>query len=139
MPELARFAEAQQTTYDAVLGELRAGRKRSHWVWWIFPQLRGLGHSPNAEHYGIADAQEAREYAADPVLGSRLAECVRLVAAAGEPPEQVLGPVDAMKLRSCLTLFARAADDPQPYVEALATLYGGEPDPATLRMLGEES
>lgn len=137
MADLARFAEAQQTTYDAVVAELRAGRKRSHWVWWIFPQLRGLGHSPHAEHYGIVDAAEARAYAADPVLGPRLLECVGLVVAAGEPPEQVLGPVDAMKLRSCLTLFARTAEEPQPYAEALATLYDGQPDPTTLRMLGE--
>ena len=135
MPALDRFVRAQETTWDDALAELRAGAKRSHWMWFVFPQLAGLGHSSTARHYAIADRAEAREYLAQPVLGPRLIEATRaLLAHRDHAPEAILGPIDAMKLRSCLTLFEAAQGDPV-FAEALEAFYAGERDPMTLALL----
>jgi uncharacterized protein (DUF1810 family) len=133
--DLERFVAAQADVYDAVLGELRAGRKRSHWMWFVFPQLRGLGHSDIAQRYGIRDLAEARAYLAHPGLGPRLHQCLRLVLAAPGSAEDVMGPVDAMKLRSCATLFDRAADGDPDARAVLDRWWDGEPDPRTLELL----
>ena len=104
MPDLARFRDAQAPVYATALAELAAGAKRSHWMWFVFPQLRALGRSATAQRYGIADLAEARAYLADPVLGPRLTQCAEALRAhAGTPPEAILGPVDALKLRSSAT------------------------------------
>ncbi len=133
--ELDRFLDAQSPVYDAVLDELRAGRKRSHWMWFVFPQLRGLGHSDMAQRYAIRDLEEARAYLAHPVLGPRLHECLRLVLAAPGSAEDVMGQVDAMKLRSCATLFDHAADGDPDARAVLDRWWDGEPDPRTLELL----
>ena len=133
---LARFVAAQYGTYETALGELRHGQKRSHWMWFIFPQLAGLGRSPTAQHYAIADLDEARTYLADPVLGPRLRECADTLLGHGDrPAQQVLGPIDALKLRSSMTLFARAAPDELIFQRVLEQWFGGEPDPLTDQLL----
>lgn len=133
---LQRFVDAQASTYEAARRELAAGQKRSHWMWFVFPQLRGLGFSPTAQHYGIAGRDEAKAYLAHPVLGPRLLECTRLVLAVkGRTLHEILGSPDDLKLRSSMTLFAAVADDPQPFEEALSRYCGGERDAATLRLL----
>lgn len=132
--DLGRFVQAQEGgVYEGALAELRAGAKRGHWIWFVFPQLRGLGRSAMADHYGISGMDEARAYLAHPLLGDRLRECVAAVLRhAGErTAEQMLGAVDAAKLRSCLTLF-EAAGGGEPFAQALAALFRGERDPATL-------
>jgi uncharacterized protein (DUF1810 family) len=134
--DLRRFVDAQAGVYDSVLAELRAGRKRSHWMWFVFPQLRGLGSSPTAVRFSISSIDEARAYLAHDVLGLRLRECARLVAAIdGRTADEIFGWPDDMKLRSSMTLFARAADDDREFVAVLEKFYGGEGDPATLRLL----
>ena len=133
---LDRFVAAQETSYAAALAELRRGRKTTHWMWFVFPQCRGLGHSDTARFYGIASREEARAYLYHPLLGSRLIEaCDALLSAPGSA-DAILGPVDAMKLRSSMTLFAAIADDPGPFDAVLARFYGGTRDPATLALLG---
>lgn len=132
---LDRFVEAQRDSYDDALAELRAGRKTGHWMWWVFPQLAGLGHSSTARFYGIADAAEARAYLSHPLLGERLVEAMRTVAAASGTAAAIMGPVDALKLRSSATLFAAVADGPAPFRAVLERFYGGEDDPLTLRLL----
>ena len=132
---LKRFIEAQANTYAAALGEIAGGRKQTHWMWFIFPQLRGLGSSPMAQVYGISSIDEARAYLDHPVLGQRLRECV--IALQDLPPasaEDVVGAVDAMKLRSCLTLFLRAGGGVL-FEAALQRWFSAEPDPATDRIL----
>lgn len=110
---LARFIEAQEGVYPRALAEIRAGRKTSHWMWFVFPQFRGLGHSPTAQLYGIEDLDEARVYLAHPVLGPRLEEIAgAMLDHAGTDAEDILGPVDAMKLRSSATLFEEAGGGP---------------------------
>jgi len=137
MSDLQRFVDAQDRVYDNVLDELRAGRKRSHWMWFVFPQIRGLGSSPTAQHYGIASLEEARAYLDHPVLGPRLRECVALVnAVEGRSAEQVFGWPDDLKLRSSVTLFAHATDDNGDFLALLDKYYGGEQDPLTLERLG---
>jgi uncharacterized protein (DUF1810 family) len=134
--DLARFVEAQGPVYAQAVLELRTGRKTSHWMWYVFPQLRGLGWSPAAHHYGISSLAEAQAYLAHPVLGSRLEECVRLVLdCQGRTAEQIFGFPDVLKFRSCLTLFAAAAPSPRLFTEALGGYYGGEGDPLTLARL----
>lgn len=137
--DLARFVDAQQSIYpyaDA-LRELAAGRKRGHWMWFVFPQLRGLGHSDYAQFYGLGGLAEAQAYAAHPLLGLRLRECTRQIAAlAGTSAEAVFGPVDALKLRSCLTLFERADPAETAYAQVLQRWYGGARDARTLALLG---
>jgi uncharacterized protein (DUF1810 family) len=134
--DLQRFVDAQARVYDTVLGELRDGRKRSHWMWFVFPQLRGLGSSPTAVRFAISSIDEARAYLAHGLLGPRLRECTGLVAAIdGRSAEEIFGWPDDMKLRSSMTLFARAADDNAAFVAVLEKFYGGEEDSATLARL----
>jgi uncharacterized protein (DUF1810 family) len=134
--DLQRFVDAQAPVYDTVVGELRDGRKRSHWMWFVFPQLRGLGSSPTAVRFGVSSMDEARAYLAHELLGPRLHECARLVARVdGRTAGQIFGWPDDMKLRSSMTLFARAADDNDDFVTVLDKFYGGEEDPATLARL----
>ena len=135
MPSLDRFLTAQADSYAAALGELRRGRKTTHWMWWIFPQLAGLGRSPTAIAYAIQSADEARAYLAHPLLGARLVEATRTVTAASGSAESILGPIDAIKLRSSMTLFEAVADDPDPFRAALDRFFDGERDPTTLRLL----
>ncbi len=133
---LARFVEAQGTVYKAVRRELSAGRKESHWMWFVFPQLAGLGRSPTARHFELRSEAEARAYLHHPILGPRLVECAEMVLGhPGLSAEIILGPVDAKKFRSSMTLFAEIADEPALFRRALETFYRGEPDPATLRLL----
>jgi uncharacterized protein (DUF1810 family) len=134
---LERFVQAQDAgTYDAALRELRAGSKRGHWMWFVFPQVAGLGRSPTAQHYAIAGLDEARAYLAHPVLGPRLVECARVLTELGtSDPVRVLGPVDAMKLRSSMTLFAAAAPDEPVFPAVLDRYFGGERDEATTSRL----
>ena len=129
---LERFVDAQRGVMDGVMAELRAGRKNGHWIWFVFPQLAGLGRSEMARSYGIGSLGEARAYLDHPVLGARLRECVRtLLAIEGRTAPQVLGPVDAMKVRSSMTLFHRAAPDDPLFPRVLARWYGGVPDQMT--------
>lgn len=132
---LDRFVSAQAGSYDRALAELRRGRKTSHWMWFVFPQIAGLGRSETARFYAIQDADEARAYLAHPLLGPRLIEATEAVTAAQGSAESILGGIDALKLRSSLTLFAAAADDPAPFERGLARFYRGEPDAETLRLL----
>ncbi|WP_447741392.1 DUF1810 domain-containing protein [Pseudomonas laurentiana] len=134
--DLERFVEAQNGVYDQVLQELQAGHKRSHWMWYVFPQLDGLGHSAMAERYGLAGIDEARAYLGHPLLGPRLEACVTaLLQHSDKSAREILGSPDYLKLRSCLTLFARAAPGNPLYLLALLQFYGGEPDALTLAML----
>ena len=136
---LDRFVIAQQPVYDRVLAELRQGRKTTHWIWFIFPQLRGLGFSEMSHRYGIESLEHARAYLAHPVLGPRLGECTRLVLAARLPAAGILGGLDAMKLRSSMTLFALASDPGSVYAQAIDQLFSGEQDARTLELLGTGS
>jgi uncharacterized protein (DUF1810 family) len=135
--DLERFVEAQDEhrTYTQAVAELRAGRKTGHWMWFVFPQIAGLGRSATAQAYAIADLAEARAYLAHPVLGPRLVECAEIVAGhQDETAEQILGGIDAMKLRSSMTLFA-AADPEQPAYTAVLEKFFAGPDPETLRRI----
>ena len=128
---------AQQPVYDEVLEELRRGRKTGHWMWFIFPQIAGLGHSPMSERYAIRSLDEAQAYLAHPLLGARLRECASLVLAVkGRTAEDVFGPIDAKKLRSCMTLFHRAAHDEPVFRLVLDEWFGGIADPMTDASLG---
>jgi uncharacterized protein (DUF1810 family) len=132
---LDRFVEAQDGVYADALAELTAGRKRTHWMWFVFPQIAGLGSSPTAQRYAIASLDEARAYLAHPVLGPRLRDCARaLLAVEGRSAREILGHPDDLKLRSSMTLFARAADDPALFQAVLDRYYDG-PDPLTLKLL----
>jgi uncharacterized protein (DUF1810 family) len=132
--DLQRFVAAQEAggTYRRAAAELRNGRKASHWMWFIFPQIAGLGYSPAARTYAISGLEEARAYLAHPVLGARLIECAAILAGlAGRTAEQVLGEVDALKLRSSMTLFLHAAPGEPVFRQVLDQYYDGRPDPAT--------
>jgi uncharacterized protein (DUF1810 family) len=132
---LKRFVEAQQSVYPEALAELRDGRKRSHWMWFVFPQIAGLGRSETARFYAIADLAEARAYLAHPLLGPRLAESADAVLAhAGRTPEAMLGAIDAVKLRSSMTLFAVAGNESR-FAAVLDQFYAGVRDPETLQRL----
>jgi uncharacterized protein (DUF1810 family) len=134
---LERFTAAQNPIWPRVVEELTEGAKRSHWMWFVFPQIEGLGQSPMSFRYAIASLDEARAYLAHPVLGPRLREAVTLMLAhAGRPPATILGGIDAVKFRSCLTLFA-AADPAEPlFGQALDAFYAGVQDARTLALLG---
>ena len=135
--DLERFVRAQDEhqTYDRAVSELRRGRKTSHWMWFVFPQIAGLGRSPMAQAYAIADLEEARAYLAHPVLGPRLVECAYIVSARqGSTAEQIFGDLDAMKLRSSMTLFARADPNLAVFAVVLEEYFDG-PDPETERRL----
>ena len=135
---LQRFVEAQARVWPAPLEEIRAGRKTSHWMWFIFPQLKGLGRSQTALFYGIEDREEAEAYLAHPALGSRLVEISEaMLAHEGVAADQVLGPVDALKLRSCATLFGEAGGGPV-FGALLAAFYESRACETTLRLLAED-
>ena len=134
---LDRFLDAQRGDYAAALAEVRRGRKTSHWMWYIFPQIAGLGQSSTARYYSIRDLEEAREYYAHPVLGQRLREISgALLELLGSDPVAVFGGIDSMKLKSSMTLFAVAAPDDPLFQQVLDKYYGGEQDTLTLRILG---
>ncbi len=135
MEDLSRFVAAQEGVYPRALAELRAGAKRSHWMWFVFPQIAGLGSSVMARTFAIRDAAEARAYLAHPVLGARLIAATDAVTAAAGSATEIMGGVDAVKLRSSMTLFAAVADDPGPFTEALARFFDGEADQETLDRL----
>ena len=135
---LERFIEAQRPIYDEALGEIAAGAKRSHWMWFVFPQIAGLGHSPAARRYAIRDAVEAHSYLSHPLLGARLRECTAAMLgwAGRKSAEAILGPIDTMKFASSMTLFDAVADAADnPFAAALAAFFHGERDPLTLERL----
>jgi len=132
--DLRRFTDAQDAggTYPRAVAELRRGRKTSHWMWFVFPQIAGLGQSPTSRAFAICGLAEARAYLAHPVLGPRLVECATILAQTeGRTAEQVFGGLDAQKLRSCVTLFSRADPDEPVFGQVLERYFGGVPDPAT--------
>ncbi len=137
--DLLPFVNAQAPVYSKVIEELTAGCKRTHWMWFIFPQLRGLGHSAMAQRYAIRDLDHATRYLADPILGSPLRHDVRLmISHKGKSALEILGSPDDLKFRSCLTLFGQVATDNSDrmlFIEALDQFYDGEPDPRTLELL----
>lgn len=137
MDSLQRFLDAQAPVYQDACKELKAGRKESHWMWFVFPQLRGLGHSAMAVRYGLASRQEALDYWRHPVLGARLRHCMALLLAhQGLSAQDILGEIDAMKLKSCATLFAVVAAPEPVFQQVLDRYYGGERDLRTLALLG---
>jgi uncharacterized protein (DUF1810 family) len=134
--DLNRFVEAQARVYGSVVEELRGGRKRGHWMWFVFPQLSGLGGSPMAARYGISSLEEARAYLRHDLLGPRLHECARLVnEVRGRSIAEIFGSPDDLKLCSSMTLFGRAADDNGDFVAVLTKYYEGRQDPLTLSLL----
>lgn len=134
---LQRFVEAQDSVYERVLAELKAGRKSSHWMWFVFPQIEGLGSSAMAQRYAISGRAEAEAYSAHPILGVRLRDCTQLVLnIEGRTATEVLGSPDDLKFRSCMTLFVHCAPDSALYHAALDKYYGGESDPVTEERLG---
>jgi len=134
--DLQRFVDAQARMYAQVIAELQAGHKRSHWIWFIFPQIAGLGSSPTAARYAISSLDEARAYLRHELLGPRLHECTRLVnAVQGRSIGEIFGSPDDMKVRSSMTLFARATGDNGDFVQVLNRYYDGEEDPLTLQRL----
>jgi uncharacterized protein (DUF1810 family) len=136
--DLARFVHAQQGVYPSALAELRSGSKRSHWMWFIFPQFRGLGRSPTSQHYAIKSAGEARQYLAHPVLGARLLECCRvLLSLEGRSAHDIFGSPDDRKLRSSMTLFESVAGAEQAFSAVLDKYFEGSRDRRTLELLGQ--
>lgn len=134
---LQRFLDAQAPVISTVMAELAAGQKRTHWMWFVFPQLAALGRSGTAKFYGLADLDEARAYLAHPVLGERLRACTRAVLAhRGRSARAIFGTPDDLKFRSCMTLFGLAAPEDPLFGEALAAFYGGEADAATVALVG---
>jgi uncharacterized protein (DUF1810 family) len=134
--DLQRFVDAQARIYEDVRRELRAGRKESHWMWFVFPQIAGLGQSPTSIRFAIASLEEAQVYLAHPILGPRLRECAKLALdVEGKTAAQIFGPIDEMKFRSSMTLFAKAAPDESIFAQCLEKYFAGAPDPATLAKL----
>ena len=134
--ELQRFVDAQSSCYDQVCQELRAGQKRSHWIWFIFPQMRGLGHSEMAHYFGVSSRQEAKAYLEHPVLGARLRECANLAnQVEGRTVDQIFGYPDNLKFHSSMSLFASVAPDEAVFQRALQKYFGGELDPNTVALL----
>ena len=137
--ELERFVDAQQYSYAWALREMQRGRKQTHWMWYIFPQIRGLGSSYNSRYYGIADLGEARAYLAHPLLGTRLREiCAVILSLEESDPLALMGSPDDMKLCSSMTLFAKATDDNELFLAVLDKYYGVAQDPVTLEILENE-
>jgi uncharacterized protein (DUF1810 family) len=131
--DLDRFVDAQAPVYDEVRRELKAGRKQSHWMWFIFPQIAGLGQSPMAIRFAIGSLKEAKAFLAHPVLGLRLRECARLTLdVEGRNARDIFGSIDEMKFRSSMTLFARAAPDEEVFQRCIDKYFAGSPDPATI-------
>jgi uncharacterized protein (DUF1810 family) len=136
---LQRFVDAQQPVYEEVVRELRQGDKRTHWMWFIFPQIQGIGNSPTAQYYAISGIDEARSYLSHPVLGPRLRECTEIVnGVQGRSLDAIFGYPDNLKFRSSMTLFQRASEDGAVFESALRKYCGGEKDPLTLSRLGEK-
>lgn len=134
--DLERFLSAQQGVYETACAELRAGEKQSHWMWFIFPQIAGLGHSAMSQRYAISCLQEATEYLHHPLLGPRLRECTQLVnAVSGKSIDNILGSPDNVKFHSSMTLFAQATDQNREFVEALQKYFNANPDQATMERL----
>ena len=134
--DLKRFVDAQAPVFDEVREELRRGSKQGHWMWFVFPQLKGLGHSAMAHRFGIASRAEAEAYLAHPVLGPRLIECARLVnLVEGRSIEAIFGDIDALKFRSSMTLFAQVAGDGSVFEDALRKYFAGQADRLTLERL----
>jgi uncharacterized protein (DUF1810 family) len=137
--DLERFVEAQEAAFEGALRELRQGRKTGHWIWFIFPQLVGLGRSEMSRRYGLESVGEARAYLEHPVLGPRLRECVSTVlATSASTAEEIVGSLDAVKVRSSMTLFHRAAPDEPLFTEMLEQFYSGVADPATDALLSPD-
>lgn len=135
--KLSRFLREQDREYAQALGELRAGRKRTHWIWYVLPQLRGLGSSEMSDCYGLSGLEEARAYLAHPVLGARLVECIEAIGAHRESSAAaILGSLDALKYQSCLTLFEAASDGHPVFANALQLHFAGQRDPRTLERVG---
>lgn len=133
---LQRFVEAQDRVYDAVLDELAMGEKTSHWMWFVFPQLKALGRSPMAKHYGLQDQDEARAYWQHPVLGARLLECTRLLLAQRNAnAHDIFGSPDDLKFKSCMTLFSQVAKEEPAFKQALERFYAGKLDEAILKLI----
>jgi len=136
---LQRFLEAQDHVYDTVIDELRAGRKSSHWMWFIFPQITGLGHSGMAQRFAIASLDEAKAYLQHPILGPRLRECTQFVLNVdGHSAEEIFGYPDNLKFWSCLTLFMTATTDNKVFKDALLKYFDGKPDTLTLDLLAQQ-
>ncbi len=136
--DLERFVQAQDPVIGAVRRELQSGRKRTHWMWFVFPQLRALGRSPTAQRYGIASLAEAQAYMAHPLLGPRLVECAELVLAVpGRTAHEIFGSPDDLKLHSSMTLFAAAAPDRPVFGAVIQAFFRGTPDPLTTALLAE--
>ena len=134
--DLSRFLKAQESDYETALAEIRSGRKRSHWIWYIFPQLKGLGFSTLSYHYGIDDIDEAKAYMKDPVLSARLIEISEaLLTLRSSNPGAVMGYPDDLKLRSCMTLFQAANPESRTFQAVLDKFFSGKPDEKTLRIL----
>jgi uncharacterized protein (DUF1810 family) len=134
--DLARFTTAQEGVYDGALAEIRAGDKRSHWMWFIFPQIDGLGSSSTAKHYAIKSAEEARQYLSHPVLGPRLRECAEAVLAVeGRTASEIFSSPDDLKLKSSMTLFEVVAEEDAVFGRVLDKYYHGQPDSRTLKIL----
>jgi uncharacterized protein (DUF1810 family) len=137
---LHRFLDAQAPTYDSVLAELRAGRKSSHWIWFIFPQIAGIGHSGMAQKFAIGSLDEAKTYLQHPILGPRLRACAQLVLDVnGRNAEEIFSYPDNLKFRSCMTLFLTAATDNTLFNNALLKYFDGKPDQSTLDILAQQS
>lgn len=131
---LERFVVAQERMYPRALEEVRNGRKMTHWIWYIFPQLKGLGHSNNSQYYGLNGIEEARAYLAHPILGARLREITAVVLEADKDVEEIFGVIDTIKLRSCMTLFAEI-DETDLFTKVLEKHFEGEKDKKTLQLL----
>lgn len=137
---LQRFLDAQDHVYDTVLAELRAGRKASHWIWFIFPQITGLGHSGMAQKFAISSLDEAKAYLQHPVLGPRLRECTQLVLDVnGRSAEEIFSSPDNLKFRSCMTLFITATTDNTIFKDALLKYFDSKPDQLTLDLLAQQT
>jgi len=137
---LQRFLDAQERVYDTVLAELRAGRKSSHWIWFIFPQIAGLGHSSMAQQFAIGSLDEATAYLQHPVLGQRLRQCTQLVLnVEGRSAEEIFPYPDNLKFRSCMTLFMTAATDNPLFKNALLKYFDGQPDQLTIQVLARHN
>ncbi len=135
--DLMRFLSAQEPVFDRVLAELRSGQKRSHWMWFIFPQIAGLGNSPTSRYYAIQSLEEARAYLNHPILGPRLVQCAEiLLGIEGRSASEIFDFPDDLKLRSFMTLFDRVMDSPSVFSRVLEKYYGGKQDEATLKILG---
>jgi uncharacterized protein (DUF1810 family) len=135
---LQRFVDAQSSVYETALAELKLGRKQSHWIWFVLPQLQGLGNSHHAQFYGVSGKAEAAAYLAHPLLGPRLIECVRAINQhTSQSAESMLGPVDALKFRSCLTLFEAVSPETPEFSAALQQFYGGTRCLKTLALLAD--